>query len=208
MPSLRKCDLSVIIPVYNLEHYITPMLECLKEQDTGDYKVEYIFVLNNCSDRSEDVIRESGLDCIILECEPQGCGCARNVGYEHAQGEYVWFMDGDDWLTDRQALKFALDTARGENIIRVPFVSDNYHYQYFSMVWQYVIKKDFVKEFRFRQMQPGEDDEYMKQVLRKAGYDTYYYLVMPTVTKPLYYYNFLREGSNMWRVYRGENINQ
>ena len=206
MSTLCKCDLSVIIPVYNLENFITPMLETLKEQELGDYKVEFIFVLNNCSDRSEEIIRDSGLECTILECEPQGCGCARNVGFEHAKGKYIWFMDGDDWLIDNHAIMSALDLAQGEDIIRVPFSSDSYHYQYFSMVWQYVMRRDFIKEFRFRQMQPGEDDEYMKKVLRKAGYDTYYYLVMPTVDRQLYYYNFLREGSNMWRVYRGERI--
>ena len=206
MPTLCKCDLSVIIPVYNLEHFITPMIESLKAQDLGEYTMEVIFVLNNCSDKSEKVIRESGIECQILECEPQGCGCARNVGYEHSKGEYVWFLDGDDWLIDETAIKQALDTAQGNNIIRVPFSSDSYHYQYFSMVWQYVIKRDFIKEFRFRQMQPAEDDEYMRKVLHKAGVSTSTYWTLPSVDKELYYYNFLREGSNMWRVYRGERI--
>ena len=60
MPTLHECDLSVIVPVYNLERYIIPLLISLKGQDLGEYQVEYIFVLNNCTDRSKEVIEKSG----------------------------------------------------------------------------------------------------------------------------------------------------
>ena len=206
MSALCECDLSIIIPVYNLENYIQPMLQCLKEQELGDYKVEIIFVLNNCTDRSEEIIRDSGLG-LILTCEEQGCGCARNVGLANATGKYIWFMDGDDWLLSKTAVKVALDRAQGLDIIYIPFRSDTFTWQYFSMVPQYMMKRSFIEEFRFRKSMPGEDDEFMGQVLTKAGYNRFNYWMLPGTGKPLYYYNYLREGSNMFRVMHGEDIN-
>ena len=206
MPTLCQCDLSVIIPVYNLENFIQPMLQSLKEQKLGDYKIEIIFVLNNCTDKSEEIIKESGLG-IILNCTEQGCGCARNVGMNYAAGKYIWFMDGDDWLLQDTAIKDALDQAKDRDIFRVLFRSDRFHMGYFSMVWQYLMKRDFINEFRFRKIQPAEDDDFMRKVLNKAEYMPELYYNIPCTDRPLYYYNYLREGSNMWRVMRGENIN-
>lgn len=210
MPTLCKCDLSVIVPVYNLERYIIPLLFSLKSQKVGDYKVEYIFVLNNCTDKSEEVIKGSGLNCSILNCELQGCGCARNVGLDVAQGEYIWFLDGDDWLTSDTALRDVLDFAKSENynIIRIPYKSETYRNYYFSMVWQYLFRRDLIGETRFRRIQPGEDDEFTATMLERIGLRREYFLLLPTVDKPLYYYNFMREGSNMFRYYKGENINE
>ena len=204
----RKTDISVIVPVYDLEDYLTPLLESLKRQDK-EYAIEYIFVLNNCTDKSEEVIKNSGLDCTILTCEKQGCGHARNVGFEHSHGEYIWFMDGDDWLLRDTAIGDVVYGMRKQNldILRVPFTSDKFRMNYFSMVWQYVMRRDFIEEFRFTGRQPGEDDEYMIKVLKKAGYSPATFMQMPYYYEPLYFYNYMRIGSNMFRVAMGENIN-
>ena len=198
----RKADISVIVPVYNLERHLAPLLATLKEQDLGDYTAEYIFVLNNCTDNSEGVIRDSGLPCRILNCTQQGCGPARNVGVDQSDSEYIWFMDGDDWLLSKTAIKDVLDKAKAEdlNVLRIPFESNYFQRQYFSMVWQYLFKRSFVKGLRFPAIQPSEDDVYTGFVLYMSGYDSWTYLRMPSMDRPLYYYNYLREGSNMYRV--------
>lgn len=197
----RKTDLTIIIPVYNLEHFIQPMLDSLKAQDFGEYVVEILFVMNNCTDQSEDVIRSSGLDCTILHCTTQGCGPARNTGLDAATGEYVWMMDGDDWLLSDTAVRDALDKAYADelSILRIPFASDRFMWPYFSMVWQYLLRREFIVGFRFPDHQPGEDDVYMAEVLAKAGYDRSTYMMMPSMDDVLYYYNYLRPGSNMYR---------
>ena len=204
----RKADISIIVPVYDLEDYLAPLLDSLKRQ-YKEYTAEYIFVLNNCTDKSEEVIKQSGLPCTILTCEKQGCGHARNVGFEHATGEFVWFMDGDDWLIKDTAIGDVVHGMRTNNlnIMRVPFTSERFRMSYYSMVWQYVMRRDFIQEFRFTGRQPGEDDEYMVKVLHKAGYSPATYLKMPYFAEPLYFYNYLRIGSNMFRVAMGENIN-
>lgn len=200
MPSLceRKIDLSVIVPVYNLEHFIAPLLESLKEQRTT-YNVEYIFVLNNCTDNSEQVIRDSSLGCTIINCTEQGCGPARNAGLDIAQGEYIWMMDGDDWLISNTAIQDALDLCRGLDIIHVPFRSDKFRGDYFSMVWQYIIRRDFIGDIRFLAIQPGEDDAFMLQILAKKNLNEYTYHWLPSLAAPVYFYNYLRTGSNMYR---------
>lgn len=207
----RKIDLSVIVPVYNLENYISPLLESLKKQKVGAYEVEYIFVLNKCTDNSEKVIREEAepLNPTIINCEYQGCGNARNAGFEEARGDYIWFMDGDDWLTRNDAIKDALDKAYGKglDILRVPFDSNSFNYNYFSMVWQYIFRREFIEEFRFSHIQPCEDDEFMVKVLNKAGYSPMTFLKMPHLNKVAYHYNYMREGSNMYRHFQGEDIN-
>lgn len=198
MPPLFKCVLSIIIPVYNLEPYIQRLIDSLKEQELRD-EIEIIFVLNNCTDNSEQVIRNAGIGR-ILYCTEQGCGNARNMGMDAAQGEYVWFMDGDDWLLSKTAVQEAIDTAKGNDVTWIPFASDNFRYQYFSMVWQYILRREFVKDIQFPNYQPCEDDAYMDMVLAKAGKNRYNYTMLPKVNHPLYFYNYLRQGSNMYRV--------
>lgn len=210
MQTLRECktDLSVIIPVYNLEGYIQPMLDSLMRQDLNGYEVEFLFVMNNCTDRSEEIIRESGLPCTILQCTRQGCGSARNVAMDAARGEFIWFMDGDDWLLSDTAVRDVLDKAYSEglDILWIPFASDNYKYQYFSMVWQYLFRRSFIDQFRFPDIQPAEDDQFMTLVLYKARRNSYNYMFLPRMDRPLYFYNYMREGSNMYRYTRGEKI--
>lgn len=197
----ERPDLSVIVPCYNLERFITPLLDSLKEQDLGDYKVEFIFVDNCCTDRTAQIIKDSGLECRLINCNIQGCGAARNAGMEVASGKFIWFMDGDDYLLSDTAIKQVLDKAIGEdlNILRIPFESDRFTYLYFSMVWQYCFKKSYIDEFRFPNIQPAEDDAFMQMVLKKAKLNELSYLNLPRIDKPLYFYNYLREGSNMYR---------
>lgn len=197
----RNPDISVIVPVYNLEKWIQPLLDSLKAQQLGQYEAEYIFVLNKCTDDSEKVIRESGLPCDIWLCDIQGCGEARNTGFAVATGNYIWFMDGDDWLLSETAIKDVLDKAYREDldILRVSWESNRFHYAYFSMVWQYVFKRTYIEEFRFPNIQPCEDDAYMEMVLAKKHLNRDTYFALPVIYTPLYFYNYLREGSNMYR---------
>ena len=202
MQTLHECDLSIIIPVYNLERFIEPMLRSLAEQKHG-YKVETIFVLNNCTDRSEELIKGHGN---IIHCKTQGCGAARNAGLEIAKGKYVWFMDGDDWLLKDTAIQEAMDLVQGKQMIRIPFISNRFPGSYFSMVWQYVMARDLIGDLRFPNIQPGEDDAFMEVILDRVKLNARVYKQLPH-TDPLYFYNYLREGSNMYRALITKDLN-
>lgn len=206
---MAKIDLSVIVPVYNLEEWIKPLLDSLKIQKIEDYTVEYIFVDNNCTDNTVNIIKDSGIECQILRCEIQGCGAARNVGFEASIGEYIWFLDGDDWLATDTAIKDALDKIKGDHVdmILVGHENEYKEFKYFSMVWQYVFRREFIAEFRFPDIQPSEDDAYMDMVLAKCGLNRRTYVHLPKIDRPLYHHMDRRPGSNMYRfLVLGEKI--
>lgn len=93
--------ISVIIPVYNVEQYIVECLESVRVQTFRDYEV--IIVNDGTKDRSaeltEQFIRNHCLaNWSVLHKENGGVTSARNAGLDAAQGNWILFMDSDDWL--------------------------------------------------------------------------------------------------------------
>ena len=92
--------ISVILPVYNVEPYIGACIESLKRQSFRD--LEFIFVDDCSTDNSvaviEDFARTDPRVRIIRNTENLGSGPTRNRGIEAAKGEYLSFIDPDDWI--------------------------------------------------------------------------------------------------------------
>lgn len=90
---------SVIIPVYNAEKYLVPCIESLISQTLGE--CEFIFVNDGSQDGSAGIIeRFAELDSRIrlIHQDNQGVSIARNHGIRLAKGEYVGFVDSDDYV--------------------------------------------------------------------------------------------------------------
>lgn len=91
--------LSIIIPVYNLESYIR---RCLNSVIAQTYEELEIIVINDSSrDNSLKILEEYALKdprIKVIDKENGGVTSCRRVGLEQARGEYVFFLDGDDWL--------------------------------------------------------------------------------------------------------------
>jgi CDP-glycerol glycerophosphotransferase len=92
--------LSVIVPVYRVEKYLLRCLDSILD-GTGD-EVEIIAVDDHSPDSSGKIIdeyarRDSRVRVVHLAANV-GLGRARNAGLDRARGEYVWFVDSDDWL--------------------------------------------------------------------------------------------------------------
>ena len=91
---------SVIIPVYNVEPYIEKCLNSLQSQTLKE--LEFIFVDDKSPDRSISIIEEASKndDRIIILCneENMGPGPSRNRGIEIAKGEFLSFLDSDDYI--------------------------------------------------------------------------------------------------------------
>ena len=96
---------SVIIPVYNVEQYLEQCLESIINQTLQE--IEVIIVNDGSTDGSKYIIekyQKISSNIILIQKENGGLGSARNAGLTRATGEYIYFMDSDDYI-DRQALE-------------------------------------------------------------------------------------------------------
>lgn len=99
---------SVIVPVYNVERYVARCLDSLAAQTFAAFEV--LIIDDGSTDRTAHVCREySAHDprFRVIAKANEGQGVARNLGLAQAQGRYVAFVDGDDWLVS-QALSIAV----------------------------------------------------------------------------------------------------
>jgi len=90
---------SIIIPAYNLEAYITDCLLSVQEQSFQDFEV--LVVDDGSTDRTACLAQEfSNNDnrFTIIHKENGGVSSARNLGLQQAKGEYIWVIDGDDYI--------------------------------------------------------------------------------------------------------------
>lgn len=92
--------LSIIIPIYNVEAYLSGCLDSVLDPGLRDYEI--IAVNDGSTDGSARIARDYAArypDLIrLVEQSNGGLGCARNTGLAHARGDYVLFLDSDDSL--------------------------------------------------------------------------------------------------------------
>ena len=106
-------DLSIIIPVYNVERYIRPCIESIFKQGLDENCFEVIIVNDGTKDRSMDIISDiiqQHKNVFVINQENQGLSVARNNGISAARGEYILMPDSDDLLIEN-SLHSLLDNA-------------------------------------------------------------------------------------------------
>lgn len=97
---MKRIQLSIILPIYNVEKYIARCLDSVICQRIGDSE---IIIVNDCStDNTLSIIssyanRYNDIKIVNLP-QNRGVGYARNIGIQNAVGKYVGFVDGDDWI--------------------------------------------------------------------------------------------------------------
>lgn len=93
--------LSMIVPVYNVEDYLAKCLDSIIYPELGDYEI--ILVNDGSTDASGEICREyaAGHPALIrlIEQENSGLGAARNTGIDAAKGDFLAFIDSDDYLS-------------------------------------------------------------------------------------------------------------
>lgn len=90
---------SIIVPVYNVEKYIERCLDSLVNQTLKD--IEIIIVNDGSTDGSKEIIQKylnKYKNIVYLEKENGGLSSARNYGIPYAKGEYIGFVDSDDYV--------------------------------------------------------------------------------------------------------------
>ena len=97
--------ISIIVPVYNVEHYLNKCLNSIEKQSYQDY--ELIIVDDGSTDNSSaicDTFAKSHPNAVVIHQTNGGLSVARNVGIKSAKGEYLIFVDSDDFLIGEEAL--------------------------------------------------------------------------------------------------------
>lgn len=119
-----ESSISIIIANYNNEEWVRKGIESIIEQTYENW--ELIIVDDLSSDGSVDIIKGYKDNRIIFyeNIEKRWNGGSRNVGLDIASGDYVLFMDNDDWLDNRSCLKHIRDSIVENNypdVVRLPY---------------------------------------------------------------------------------------
>ena len=90
--------LSIIVPVYNVEPYLRKCLDSIVNQTYRD--LEILVIDDGSTDGSGKICDEYKRDerVKVFHMKNRGLSCARNLGLDEAQGEWIGFVDSDDWI--------------------------------------------------------------------------------------------------------------
>ncbi|MBQ6907379.1 MAG: glycosyltransferase [Clostridia bacterium] len=112
---------SIIVPVYNIEPYLPVCLESLISQTYSN--IEIILINDGSTDRSGEICKQFAENCYkikVFSKENSGVSAARNDGLDIASGEYILFVDGDDFI-DADCVKKLVHIAEDNNADAVIF---------------------------------------------------------------------------------------
>ncbi len=170
--SNTKIKLSIIIPYYNDGEYTQALLDRLAPQVS--YQVEVLVI----DDGSRIPFETHHKWCQVIYKKNGGVSTARNMGIDKAKGEYITFMDADDFVPDYYVSKLLFKIAETHaDIIEYSWKTMNgsYHiilenddqYQVNPAVWCRCFKRSFLGDIRFNEIKDSTEDE---DFSRKVGY--------------------------------------
>ncbi len=125
----KKAKITVIIPVYNVEKFLRTCLDSVMNQTYQN--LEIICVNEGSTDSSPEILKEyfeKDDRIIIINKENGGLSSARNAGLDAATGEYVAFLDSDDWISKnfcKELLKSIIKTHSDAAIAQTHYVYEN-----------------------------------------------------------------------------------
>lgn len=183
---------SIIIPVYNVEKYIKRCLDSVIAQTYKNYEV--IVVNDGTKDNSMEIVK--GYDVKIINQENKGLSEARNTGVKNSSGEYIIFLDSDDYI-EKDLLKEINNSLKNKpDLVRyqVKTVCENnseeneynektfygkngveafneiVNYTFIETVWVYAIKREYYikNKFSFKKGMVHEDFGLTPLIIIKA----------------------------------------
>lgn len=193
--------LSIIIPAHNLEGYIGDCLRSIAAQDYDMNKVQVICVLDSCTDGTEREIertaQETGIHVFMVNVENGNCGLSRNYGLAYAEGDWVWFIDGDDLIVRPDALA-KIEAAATGDIVRPTKYLHGKTVEEAKIIkttldaYSFIVRKDFIADERFRK-EDGifESLRFFDKLLKRSPQ-------IVQIEEPIYFYRTPREGSVLY----------
>lgn len=106
-----KALISVIIPVYNVEKYLRECIESVLKQTYTNYEI--ILVDDGSTDSSGRICDEYSDKATVIHQKNGGLSAARNAGFDASNGEYVYFLDSDDYIVPHTLEALYLNAVNG-----------------------------------------------------------------------------------------------
>ena len=195
---------SVIVPAHNAAGFIGKCLDSVRQQTWTQY--ELIVVCDACTDNTAQICREK-YHAKVIETNFGLDGLARNAGIDVAQGDWILFLDHDDWWMHEYVLQMLADEISRKwideiDVIMFGFIwkGRNYIWQErerYIAVWSKCWRRSFIGDTRFPDTPYWSDVDFDKQMFAKNPiYDSF--------NQILYYYNYLAPGSISLRAENGE----
>lgn len=98
-----KLKFSIIVPAYNLSKFIIACLDSIVNQDLEKNEYEVLIINDGSTDTTASIVEEytkKHQNFFLINKDNGGVSSARNLGLKKAKGEYIFFVDGDDFLCD------------------------------------------------------------------------------------------------------------
>lgn len=111
---VKNPKVSVIVPLYNKEKWIGRCIESILSQSY--WNIEVIIINDGSTDNSSGAIPRGDDRLYISHTLNHGVSCARNSGLNHARGEFVMFVDADDYL-EPEAIKKLVEASNGVDLV-------------------------------------------------------------------------------------------
>lgn len=192
---------SIIVPVHNAAAFMRKCLDSIKTQSFKDY--ELIIVCDRCSDNSETVAREYADKVLITDFGNDGP--PRQAGVDVAEGDWVLFLDDDDWWYHCQVLQHINDALTDTiDILLFGFIFKSRGYAaplrkvngvtaLWPAVWNKCYRRTFIKDTRFRSIVPtpegdAADIDWTRRIMDLAPR-------YGVLDEALYFYDYMRPGS-------------
>lgn len=195
---MNKPFFSVIVPAHNSAEYIWKGLKSILRQSFKDY--ELIVVCDACTDDTAESVLNYADKTIITDFGMDGL--ARNAGIEVANGEWVLFMDDDDWFLHPYVFQILHEEAvmTDADMIVFNFIWQKHRPdggdQYYRngggrtniAVWSKCWRRSFIGDTRFPGIPFTSDEPFMNAIIEKRPRAVW-------MDQPMYFYNYMREGS-------------
>lgn len=183
--------LSFIVPVYNTDKYLSECLNSMLEQNIPADDYEIICVNDGSTDKSLSILQTYAQvysNIVVIDKENGGVTAARNAGLDAAKGDYIWFVDSDDFICSNILfrLKNSLLSGKYDRLIVGTYnfklsltdnelvlihgnqlrVNSHFHD---SVVWGSLLRRDFLLRnncrFHYPEITHGEDSLFMYEFM-------------------------------------------
>lgn len=190
---MQKPKFSIIIPSHNGEKCLGRCLDSVITQTILDYEI--LVIADACTDKTVEVAKKYPVK--LFEVDFKRDGLTRNVGLDNACGDWILFLDHDDWWLHEYVLSLLnIQTIKHPDmdVLYFSFIWSGMGYyrqtteHNYIAVWNKMYKRSFIGDTRFTDIPNWSDKDFTEALNNKIGNRLFWDM-------PMYYYNYLYEGS-------------